>query len=305
VEKILAEEEQIPPEWPISGTTGYEFIAALSHALIDDTQIDALHLAYEAVTEERNDVSAGLRAARELMVDRNFAGEFSRLLAIATGVAHLEQRNFGEAELHVALREMLIAFPVYRTYGRPAGMPLAGEALLQQVLEAVKFSAFPAALSFLQAILLGAVSEQSEPDAADFRTRFQQLTGPLMAKSVEDTLFFRNHAILAINEVGAEPLPHPLLCGTLPPADANPVASSTRRTFDDVNPRYQTWGRCPCPTLFTERSARTLGRERHALAGAESIQSAHPERRPGPRTGGRMDAVSGAGRCVAHDLTTR
>lgn len=209
VEKILAEEEQIPPEWPISGTTGYEFIAALSHALIDDTQIDALHLAYEAVTEERNDVSAGLRAARELMVDRNFAGEFSRLLAIATGVAHLEQRNFGEAELHVALREMLIAFPVYRTYGRPAGMPLAGEALLQQVLEAVKFSAFPAALSFLQAILLGAVSEQSEPDAADFRTRFQQLTGPLMAKSVEDTLFFRNHAILAINEVGAEPLPHP------------------------------------------------------------------------------------------------
>ncbi|SNY64026.1 malto-oligosyltrehalose synthase [Pantoea sp. GL120224-02] len=209
VEKILAEEEQIPPEWPISGTTGYEFIAALSHALIDDTQIDALHLAYEAVTEERNDVSAGLRAARELMVDRNFAGEFSRLLAIATGVAHLEQRNFGEAELHVALREMLIAFPVYRTYGRPAGMPLAGEALLQQVLEAVKFSAFPAALSFLQAILLGAVSEQSEPDAAEFRTRFQQLTGPLMAKSVEDTLFFRNHAILAINEVGAEPLPHP------------------------------------------------------------------------------------------------
>ena len=209
VEKILAEEEQIPSEWPISGTTGYEFIAALSHALIDDTQIDALHLAYEAVTEERNDVSAGLRAARELMVDRNFAGEFSRLLALATNVAHSEQRNFGEAELHVALREMLIAFPVYRTYGRPAGMPLAGEALLQQVLETVKFSASPPALSFLQAILLGAISEQSEQDAAEFRTRFQQLTGPLMAKSVEDTLFFRNHAILAINEVGAEPLPHP------------------------------------------------------------------------------------------------
>ncbi|ORM62787.1 malto-oligosyltrehalose synthase [Pantoea rodasii] len=209
VEKILAEGEPIPPEWPISGTTGYEFIAALSHALIDDAQIDALHLAYEALTEERNDVSAGLRAARELMVDRNFAGEFARLLALATGVAGSEQRNFGEAELHVALREMLIAFPVYRTYGRPAGMPLAGEELLQQVLEAVKFSASPGALSFLQAILLGAVSEHSEQQAAEFRARFQQLTGPLMAKSVEDTLFFRNHAFLAINEVGAEPLPHP------------------------------------------------------------------------------------------------
>jgi (1->4)-alpha-D-glucan 1-alpha-D-glucosylmutase len=209
VEKILAEGEHIPAEWPISGTTGYEFIAALSHALIDDTQIDALHLAYEAATEERNNMRAGLRAARELMVDRNFAGEFARLLALATDIAGEEQRNFGEAELHVALREMLIAFPVYRTYGRQAGMTLAGEELLQQVLEEVKFSASPVALSFIQAVLLGALSERSEQNAAEFRLRFQQLTGPLMAKSVEDTLFFRNHVLLAINEVGAEPLPHP------------------------------------------------------------------------------------------------
>lgn len=208
VEKILADGEQLPADWPVSGTTGYEFIAALSHALIDDNQIDMLHLAYEAVSAERNDVAAGLRAARELMVDRNFAGEFSRLLALATEAADLVHRNFSEAELHVALRELLIAFPVYRTYGRKAGMPLEGEALLLQVLEQVKHSASPAALSFLQALLLGAITEQGEQDAAEFRARFQQLTGPLMAKSVEDTLFFRNHVALAINEVGAEPLPH-------------------------------------------------------------------------------------------------
>lgn len=208
VEKILGEGEQLPEEWPISGTTGYEFIAALSHALIDDSQIDMLHLAYEAITGQRNDVATGLRAARELMVDRNFAGEFARLLGIATRVAQQEHRHVGEAELHVALRELLIAFPVYRTYGQPAGMPLAGEELLLQVLEQVKHSASPAALSFLQALLLGAVTEEAERDATEFRTRFQQLTGPLMAKAVEDTLFFRNHVALAINEVGAEPLPH-------------------------------------------------------------------------------------------------
>jgi (1->4)-alpha-D-glucan 1-alpha-D-glucosylmutase len=208
VEKILAEGEQIPADWPISGTTGYEFIAALSHALIDDSQIDTLHLAYEATTGQRNDVEGGLRVARELMVDRNFAGEFSRLLKIATQIAGSEQRNFGEAELHVALREILIAFPVYRTYGQQDGLPLEGEALLQHVLETVKNSASPTVLSLLQAILLGAVSEESVQHAHEFRVRFQQLTGPLMAKSVEDTLFFRNHVALAINEVGAEPLPH-------------------------------------------------------------------------------------------------
>jgi (1->4)-alpha-D-glucan 1-alpha-D-glucosylmutase len=208
VEKILAHGEQIPDDWPVSGTTGYEFIVALSHALIDDSQIDSLHWAYEATTGQRYDVAAGLRAARELMVDRNFAGEFSRLLKLATQVAGLEQRNLGEAEVHVALRELLLAFPVYRTYGQRDEMPLAGEELLQQVLENVKNSASPTALSLLQAILLGAVAEQSEQVAHEFRVRFQQLTGPLMAKSVEDTLFFRNHAALAINEVGAEPLPH-------------------------------------------------------------------------------------------------
>lgn len=208
VEKILADGEQLPEEWPVSGTTGYEFIAALSHVLIDDTKIDTLRLAYESATRERNDVEAGLRAARELMVDRNFAGEFSRLLSLATDAAGLEHRNFGEAELHVALRELLIAFPVYRTYGQAAGMPLAGEERLLNVLESVKHSASPATLSFLQALLLGAVSEEGEALASEFRARFQQLTGPLMAKSVEDTLFFRNHVALAINEVGAEPLPH-------------------------------------------------------------------------------------------------
>lgn len=264
VEKILAEGELPPAEWPISGTTGYEFIAALSHALIDDTQIDALHLAYEVATEERNDVSAGLRAARELMVDRNFAGEFARLLALATRIASEEQRNFGEAELHVALREMLIAFPVYRTYGRRSGMPLAGEELLQQVLEAVKFSASPVALSFVQAILLDALSERSEQDAAEFRARFQQLTGPLMAKSVEDTLFFRNHVLLAINEVGAEPLPHAFSLQHFhyemqTRLQQQPDALSTTSTHDTKrgeDARARLYALSECPAAWAENVAR-------------------------------------------------
>ncbi len=59
VEKILAEGEQLPADWPVSGTTGYEFIASLADVLVDDNQIDMLHLAYEAVSAERNDVAAG------------------------------------------------------------------------------------------------------------------------------------------------------------------------------------------------------------------------------------------------------
>src|SRR5690606_27402794 len=103
------------------------------------------------------------------------------------------------------LRELLVAFPVYRTYGTASGLPQASQQLLQKVVARVKNSDYAPdteALDFVAAILAS-----DEPAAATFRTRFQQLTGPLMAKSVEDTLFFRQHMDLALNEVGAEPLP--------------------------------------------------------------------------------------------------
>ncbi|EBR9315777.1 malto-oligosyltrehalose synthase, partial [Salmonella enterica subsp. enterica serovar Muenchen] len=83
VEKILAKGEQLPDDWPVSGTTGYEFIASLAEVLVDDEQIDNLRQAYETVKGAPVDMRAELRAAKLLMVDRNFEGEFTRLLALA------------------------------------------------------------------------------------------------------------------------------------------------------------------------------------------------------------------------------
>ncbi|MEG3136009.1 malto-oligosyltrehalose synthase [Rouxiella sp. T17] len=210
VEKILGEDEQIPEDWPISGTTGYEFIAALSDALVDGTKISSLRRAYHEVIGKKVDMQAELRAAKKLMVDRNFEGEFSRLLSIAVEIAAKENKTLDPQQLHSALRELLIAFPVYRTYGTENALPPEGVELLQNVAEQVKAGQYapdPAALAFIVDILTGDVSKQVEADTATFRTRFQQLTGPLMAKSVEDTLFFRQNMELALNEVGAEPLP--------------------------------------------------------------------------------------------------
>lgn len=78
-------------------------------------------------------------------------------------------------------------------------------ALLNRVVASVNTS--EAALSLIVCILTGDLPENCHDDAARFRTRFQQLTGPLMAKSVEDTLFFRHNLELALNEVGADPTP--------------------------------------------------------------------------------------------------
>lgn len=209
VEKILGKGEHLPEDWPVSGTTGYEFIAALSDVLVDDENLDGLREAYDQVVGKPVDMKAELRAAKLLMVDRNFAGEFSVLLRLAGEIAAHEASAPTEGALRQALRELLIAFPVYRTYGTAQGLPPADLALLQKVVSKVKASSFapePTALDFITRILTGDLPDSAREDAARFRTRFQQLTGPLMAKSVEDTLFFRQNMDLALNEVGAEPL---------------------------------------------------------------------------------------------------
>ncbi|CDZ63415.1 (1-_4)-alpha-D-glucan 1-alpha-D-glucosylmutase [Neorhizobium galegae bv. orientalis] len=214
VEKILGEGEQIPADWPISGTTGYEFIAAVSDALVDGRKLDDLRAAHEKVTGRPIDMQAELRTAKLLMADNNFAGEVSTLLNIAMQIQPTEDREsaLSEAAVKSALRELLVAFPVYRTYGTREGIPPEGREMLAKVLDKVRNGPNPpedAALAFLERILVGDVEQAAAGKASIFRTRFQQLTGPLMAKSVEDTLFFRQHMALALNEVGAEPLPRP------------------------------------------------------------------------------------------------
>ena len=206
VEKILAKDEQLPADWPVSGTTGYEFIATLAEALVDGDKIRTLRKTYEEILGKPVDVDAELRAAKMLMATRNFAGEANRLLQLALSIARRDNESTDEKALLSVLRELLVAFPVYRTYGTAEGLPAADADLLLKVVEKVQ-TADRETLGFLTRVLAGEVSAAAQQEAAVFRTRFQQLTGPLMAKSVEDTLFFRLHLALALNEVGAEPMP--------------------------------------------------------------------------------------------------
>lgn len=210
VEKILAKGEQLPVSWPVSGTTGYEFIASLAEVLVDDSNLDALQKIHDDAAGATLDKASEMRNAKGLMVDRNFEGEFTTLLRMSCELAQSNGESLEKEDLHHALRELLIAFPVYRTYGTSQGLNQADKNLLHHVVDQVKALTSPPkaqALEWLVRILSGQVSAESQPLATLFRTRFQQLTGPLMAKSVEDTLFFRHNMDLALNEVGADPTP--------------------------------------------------------------------------------------------------
>ncbi|MCO5732027.1 malto-oligosyltrehalose synthase [Rhizobium sp. SSA_523] len=213
VEKILADKEQLPAEWPIAGTTGYEFISALSNVMLEPSAPRRFQDDYASLTGRPLDLLEEIRAAKGLMADVNFAGESARLLELAIEMAadNTDDAPLSQEDLRHALRELLITFPVYRTYGTESGLSSADRQRLDDVMEAVRKGPSPAkpeALAFLGRIMTGDVAPASQEGARMFRTRFQQLTGPLMAKSIEDTLFYRINPLLALNEVGSEPHGH-------------------------------------------------------------------------------------------------
>ncbi|MBC2772048.1 malto-oligosyltrehalose synthase [Rhizobium sp. AQ_MP] len=203
VEKILAPGEHLPKDWPVEGTTGYEFIAAKVPVLLDQAGFLAMRQAYHDVAGPQATIPDKMREAKLRMIRVNFAGEVKALTSLGAELLALEQDTMTRA-----LEELLLAFPRYRTYGAQGKMSVEDRQLLDEVLENAKSrldeTAADAAWSITD-LLKGDGRLWGDGAVADiFRRRFQQLTGPLMAKSLEDTLFFRHTEFLAMNEVGGE-----------------------------------------------------------------------------------------------------
>ncbi|GLQ38353.1 malto-oligosyltrehalose synthase [Rhizobium albus] len=190
VEKILAGDEQLPAEWPVDGTTGYEFIPAMTRLFTDAEGAHALSDAFGQLTGVPFNESEALREIRLRMITHNFEGETTTLVDIAT--EHLGKQR---EPLQRAVEELLCAAPVYRTYVTAQELTPKDRAIIDTMIGAAARHADQSHVDAVASLLLS--------DGSDvFRTRFQQLTGPIMAKSVEDTLFYRDVRFLAGNEVG-------------------------------------------------------------------------------------------------------
>ncbi len=199
VEKILGEGEALPHEWTELGigTTGYEFIGAAADLLVAADGVNALERSYRTFSSSDADIADELRTSKLLLLTRNFAGELRDLATKAAQLTGLDREVTEDA-----IVELIVAFPVYRTYGEIGGLSAQDTAMLASVVG----TAVAAGRAEETAIRVVAdLLRQSTNSVAQFRTRFQQLTGPAMAKSVEDTLFYRHNAVIALNEVGAHP----------------------------------------------------------------------------------------------------
>jgi (1->4)-alpha-D-glucan 1-alpha-D-glucosylmutase len=211
VEKILGPDEELRSDWPVAGTTGYEFIASLAGLLIDPRGEATMTLTYCSFSGDDGDYQRLAMDAKRRTLARNFAGELDRLKEMASALAarHLASRDFGADTLRRAIIELVAALPVYRTYVDISGAQAEDKAILEAALSRAKASREvedEEAIDFLVRVLkLDFEAPEDQASALEFATRFQQTSGPVMAKALEDTTFYRYNRLIALNEVGGAP----------------------------------------------------------------------------------------------------
>jgi (1->4)-alpha-D-glucan 1-alpha-D-glucosylmutase len=216
VEKILAWGETLPESWPVDGTTGYEFAAAALQVLLDSRGGPALTRLYRELTEERTPFVEVVHEAKLKIMRNEMASEVNVLARDAARIARQNPRtaDFTHGLLRTTLRELIASFPVYRTYVDAAGRRTdtdsrhLAEALHGARRRAVDLDA--SVFAFLVRLLSGQLVEAprsgfSRVSALRCALKFQQLSGPIMAKGLEDTAFYRYNRFIALNEVGSEP----------------------------------------------------------------------------------------------------
>ncbi|HEV7633299.1 MAG TPA: malto-oligosyltrehalose synthase [Steroidobacteraceae bacterium] len=214
VEKILARHEQLPAGWPVDGTTGYEFAALLSGLFIDAESADEFTRVYESFTGQRDSFDTQVTHCKRLVMRSEMAGELTVLAREAAAIARQQRhtRDFTLHGLHEALTEIIAHFPVYRTYVDETGATEIDRKHIQWAVgraRAVLPETDESLFEFLTGLLTGdnaaILSPASRTRASRFGMKFQQYTGPVTAKGIEDKALFRYNRLLCLNEVGSHP----------------------------------------------------------------------------------------------------
>jgi (1->4)-alpha-D-glucan 1-alpha-D-glucosylmutase len=216
VEKILASHESLRAEWPIEGTTGYDYANLSLGVLTDPEGEQGFGQAYRDFAREDQDFSAVARNCKFRIMENEMASELSALGRRAAQLAGQSSMtaDLTRALLQRAIKQTVANFPVYRTYLDFAGPP--AEADRRDIAWAITRArrsdpdVHPSAFDFLQNALMGETEKPSTQElsriaALRFAMKLQQLSGPVMAKGVEDTAFYRYNRFIALNEVGGAP----------------------------------------------------------------------------------------------------
>ncbi len=215
VEKILATDEALPADWPCAGTTGYDALLRVGGLFVDPAGAAPLSALLTELTGTATAFAEVVETAKREKLEHGLYAEVHRLVDLLVEVCHadVELRDHTRRGLEEVLVELLVAFGRYRTYVVP-GEPASEEA--EQVVGAAaevarhrltedRHDTLDLLCDLVLGHRVGSPDRYDDPARRELVVRFQQTCGPVMAKGVEDTAFYRWFRLASLNEVGGEP----------------------------------------------------------------------------------------------------
>jgi (1->4)-alpha-D-glucan 1-alpha-D-glucosylmutase len=226
-EKILSGREQLPPRWAVCGTTGYNYLNDLNGIYIDGRQARLLRRTYGRLTGQAEPFGNVLYWSKRLIIETALASELNVLAHMLDRIAesNRKSRDFTLESVRDVIAEVVACFPVYRTYVDEDGWMPEDRAVVERAIArarrrnpAMEGSLFD---FFLEVMLPRDLTAEPVPNERRtgyppaspeevrarlrFAMKFQQYTGPVQAKGLEDTAFYRYNVLISVNEVGGDP----------------------------------------------------------------------------------------------------
>lgn len=216
VEKILGKGEPLSEDWPIYGTTGYDFLSHLNNLFVDSTKKGELDGIYTRFVKDPTPFKKVVYETKKVIMGSTMSSEMNALghQLNVLSEKYRWSRDFTLNSLTHAIREIIACFPVYRTYASPDSREKVTErdrAFIQVAIAQAKRrnpTTNSLVFDFIQDLLLK-IPEGSPylnwSDVYPFVMKFQQMTSPVTAKGVEDTAYYIYNRLISLNEVGGEP----------------------------------------------------------------------------------------------------
>ncbi|HWA28771.1 MAG TPA: malto-oligosyltrehalose synthase [Lacunisphaera sp.] len=205
-EKILEVDEHLREEWPVQGTVGYDFLSKVNLLWMDARKSDALSAIYADYTGHTVNLSKVVREKKAVIIAALFGADLERLTDLGMKIARgfWRTRDISRSQLKLAITELTVLLPVYRTYRGADGADREDRAALAGLLRQARSrrpEVAPAVFDYLERLML---DDAAGAAAQEFIARWQQLTPAVTAKGVEDTTFYCYDRLVACNEVGAQ-----------------------------------------------------------------------------------------------------
>jgi (1->4)-alpha-D-glucan 1-alpha-D-glucosylmutase len=213
VEKILELTEDLPENWKIEGTSGYDFLNYINGVFCQVANESSFDKIYQNFISSRVNYASVVKDKKHLILEKNLAGDIDNLALLLKNVSSKYRygNDFTLNGLKRAIAEVLTLFPIYRTYITPDGIGDSDRATIQEVIRQAKEQTplLQNELTFIEKLMLlefdNSLTQTEREQWIYFVLRMQQYSGPLMAKGVEDTTLYVYNRLLSLNEVGGNP----------------------------------------------------------------------------------------------------